>query len=142
MHVEMWDGSRMDLDAHALVGRTSSATLSVTPAATAIAAGSGDLPVLATPRLIALMEEAACGALAPALPDNATSVGTHVDIQHVAPSPLGAAVTATATVTSVAGRRVTFDVSAVHIAGGTQAEIGRGTHTRVVVDRERFLAQA
>jgi predicted thioesterase len=112
----------------------------VTPAATAIAAGSGDLPVLATPRMIALMEEAACALLAAVLPDDATSVGTRIDVRHSAPSPLGVRVTARATVVAVDGARVTFDVSAAHALADASVEIGRGTHVRVVVDRARFLA--
>lgn len=137
----MWDGSRMDLDAHAWVGCTSTTSLTVTPAATAIAAGSGDLPVLATPRLIALMEEAACAALAPRMPAELTSVGTHVDVVHLAPSALGTDVTATATVTAVEGSRVDFDFIATQTRDGSAVVIGRGTHTRVVIDRERFLSR-
>ena len=112
----------------------------MTPAATAIAAGSGDLPVLATPRMIALMEEAACALLAAVLPDDATSVGTRIDVRHSAPSPLGVRVTARATVVSIDGARVSFDVSATHAVADASVEIGRGTHVRVVVDRARFLA--
>lgn len=130
----------MHVDAQALLGRTGSASTTVSPECTAIAAGSGDLPVLATPRLAALMEEAACEALESALPDDSTTVGTHVDIRHVAPSPLGSDVTATAIVTSVEGSRVRFEVAASHTHHGATVEVGRGTHVRVVVDRERFLS--
>ena len=113
----------------------------MTPAATAIAAGSGDLPVLATPRMIALMEEAACTLLASDLPDEATSVGTRVDVRHSVPSPLGARVTARATVVGVDGARITFDVTAWHGPVDSRVEIGRGTHVRAVVDREAFLSK-
>jgi predicted thioesterase len=106
---------------------------------TAIAAGSGDLPVFATPAMIALMEAAACAALAGHLPFDHTSVGVHVDVKHLAPSAIGSAVSAQARILEVSGSRVTFDVSAAHVWGGEQVEIGRGTHVRVVVDRERFL---
>jgi fluoroacetyl-CoA thioesterase len=123
-----------------LVGRWADASVEVTPAATAIAAGSGDLPVLATPRMIALMEEAACNVLAGALPDEATSVGTRVDVRHTAPSPLGARITARAAVVGVDGARVTFEVTAWHGPVESSVEIGRGTHVRVVVDRETFLS--
>jgi predicted thioesterase len=136
----------LPLDPTTLMGRVGQATITVGPAATAIAAGSGDLPVLATPRMVALMEEAACAALAGALPDGLTSVGTRVDVAHRAASPLGWVVTATARVTGVSGARVTFEVVATHsrpvgVSGGDEAaEIGGGTHVRVVVERESFLA--
>lgn len=122
-----------------LVGLTGAAERVVGEADTAIAHGSGDLPVLATPSLVALMESAACEALRGHLPHATTSVGTHIDVRHVAPSAIGAAVTAHALVTSVTGTRVTFDVRATHDAGDRSVEIGRGVHTRVVVDRERFV---
>ena len=125
--------------ASALVGRVGTASVTVSPDGTAIAAGSGDLPVLATPRLVALLEEAACSALADVLPSGTTSVGTHIDVRHRAPSPLGVQVTATARITAVSGTRVSFEVSATHVLDGTVAEVGRGTHARAVVDREAFL---
>lgn len=128
----------MQLDAATLTGATGSATITVTEADTAIAAGSGDLPVLATPRMIALMEQAACAALAPALPSGATSVGVRVDVRHTAPSPVGAVVTATARVTQVSGARVSLEVAAVQERDGASNPIGAGTHTRVVVDRATF----
>ena len=124
-----------------LVGRWAEASIEVTPAATAIAAGSGDLPVLATPRMIALMEEAACTLLAAALPDEATSVGTRIDVRHSVPSPLGARVTARATVVGVSAARITFEVTAWHGPVDSRVEIGRGTHVRAVVDREAFLSK-
>lgn len=127
-------------DTAALVGMAGTASLEVTPADTAIALGSGDLPVLATPRMVALMEAAACNAVAPSLPTEMTSVGTRVDVRHTAASPLGATVTATARVTDVSGSKVTFDVTATHRHGGATVEIGRGSHTRAVVDRASFLA--
>lgn len=130
-----------DAAASALVGTVGTATLDVTPAATAIAHASGDLPVLATPRMIALMEEAACAALEPVLLPESTSVGIHVDVRHGVASPLGATVTATARISEVAGTRVTFEVLASHDRDGEAVEIGRGAHRRVIVDREAFLAR-
>lgn len=124
-----------------LVGRWAEASIEVTPAATAIAAGSGDLPVLATPRMVALMEEAACTLLASTLPDEATSVGTRVDVRHSVPSPLGARVSARATVVGVDGVRITFEVTAWQGPADSRVEIGRGTHVRAVVDRETFLSR-
>lgn len=125
-----------DETAHALVGAQASTTLVVGAQDTAIAAGSGDLPVLATPRMIALMEEAACVALAGSIPGGWTSVGTRIDVRHVAPTPVGATVTATARVTEAGGKRCTFDV----VAEVDGARVGSGTHDRVVVARDAFLA--
>jgi fluoroacetyl-CoA thioesterase len=130
-----------DATVAALVGIEGTATLEVTPASTAIALGSGDLPVLGTPRLIALMEEAACAALADVLLPESTTVGIHVDVRHSVASPLGASVTATAQVTDIDGTRILFDVTATHRRGDETVEIGRGTHRRVVVDRAAFLAR-
>lgn len=127
--------------AAALVGSVGTASVDVTPAATAVALGSGDLPVLATPRMIALMEEAACAALGSALLPESTSVGIHVDVRHGVASPLGATVTATACISEVSGTRVSFEVRASHERNGESVEIGRGTHRRVIVDREAFLAR-
>jgi predicted thioesterase len=111
----------------------------VSDSMTAIAAGSGDLPVLATPTLVALMEAAACRALAHHLPGGFTSVGSRIDVRHLAPSPVGTQVTARARVIDVQGAKVTFDVDASHHVAGTDVEIGRGTHVRVIVERGAFL---
>jgi predicted thioesterase len=125
--------------AEAILGSHGTVDHVVSESMTAIAAGSGDLPVLATPTLVALMEAAACQALVHHLPGGLTSVGSRIDVRHLAPSPVGARVTAKATVTDVQGVRVTFDVEATHHVGGTDVEIGRGTHVRVVVERGAFL---
>lgn len=101
---------------------------------TAIAMGSGDVEVLATPRIIALVEAAAVASLAGRLLATHTSVGTHVALDHLAPSPVGAKVTAEATVTAVEGRRVTFTVEA-HMGDSV---VARGEHVRVVVRRDGF----
>ncbi|GME25275.1 Thioesterase superfamily [Neofusicoccum parvum] len=94
-----------------------------------------ELPaVLSTPRMIALMELAAARLLAPSLPAGHVSVGTHVAVAHTAATPLGAAVTATATLTAVEGRAYAFDVEASDAAG----ETGRGTHRRAVVEVARL----
>lgn len=113
----------------------------VAPADTAAAVGSGDLPVLATPVVVTLMEEAACAAVADALPGSHTTVGIHLDVRHTAPSPVGAVVRATATVTEVDGRRLVFEVSAQHELAGGSGAIAAGTHTRMLVDRAAFLAK-
>jgi predicted thioesterase len=113
----------------------------VESADTAAAVGSGDLPVLATPIVVALMEEAACAAIAGALPEGSTSVGIHLDVRHTAPSPVGAVVRATATLTEIDGRRLAFDVSAQHELANGLTDVAHGTHTRVIVDRSTFLAR-
>lgn len=128
----------MPVDATTLIGATGFAAIVVADADTAIAAGSGDLPVLATPRMVALMEQAACAALAPALAPGETTVGIHVDVRHRAPSTVGTAVTATARVVSVSGARIELEVSAEQERDGVTEPIGTGTHTRVVVDRATF----
>ena len=115
---------------------SASVTHVVTDADTAQALGSGDLEVLATPRVLAWCEEATCAALQ--LDATQTSVGTRVDLQHLAASPVGAEITATANVIHTDGRLVRFQVAA-HDAGGTL--LATGEIRRVVVDRERFLAR-
>lgn len=122
-----------------LVGVTGQAALEVADIDTAIAFGSGDVPVLATPRMIALMEQAACAALADWLPPTDTSVGTRIDVRHTAPTGIGARVTATAVVTRAEPARVTFEVTTRDDVAG--AVIGQGEHVRVLVDRVGFLAR-
>lgn len=115
---------------------TASVTHTVTPADTASALGSGDLEVLGTPRVLAWCEEATCAALD--LSPAQTSVGTRVDLEHLAASPVGAQVTATATVIYSDGRLVRFQVVAQDASGTLLAT---GEVRRVIVDRERFLAR-
>jgi fluoroacetyl-CoA thioesterase len=107
----------------------------IADADTAIAQRSGDVPVLATPRLVALFEEAAIAALDDQLDDAQTSVGMRVQVDHLAPTALGDTVTVEATLDKVEGRRLLFKVSARDHRG----LIGAGKVTRVVVDRARFL---
>ena len=119
-------------------GLSHSSQLTVTEQLTAQAMGSGDMPVLATPAMIALMENAAMTAVAPTLPDGDTTVGTMMDCTHDRASAIGTVITATATLTAVNGRALTFSVEAQDGAGNI---IGKGTHTRFIVTRERFLAK-
>ena len=119
-------------------GLLGSASLDVTDADTAVALRSGDVPVLATPRLLALCEEATMAAVRSELDDGTTTVGMRVQIDHVLPTPPGRQVTATASLTRVEGRRLTFAVEATQ-AG---AVVAHGTVTRVLVDRQRFLERA
>lgn len=102
---------------------------------TAREVGSGDLLVYATPCMVALMEGAACEALAPALKETETTVGTMLNIEHIAATPVGLEVRAEAEVTAVEGRVITFSVTAFDESG----EIGRGTHKRVLVNSQKFL---
>lgn len=112
---------------------TASVTHTVSDSDTAIAVGSGDLPVLGTPVVLAWCEEATCAALE--LGPEQTSVGTRVDLEHLAASPVGAEVTATATVVHTDGRLVRFQVAALDSAGTLLAT---GEIRRVIVERERL----
>ena len=110
----------------------------VTEQDTAEQVGSGSLPVLATPVLIAWMEQAACGCCAALLEEGMTSVGTEMSMRHTAASPVGMPVTVTAELTAAEGRTLCFRVWAQDAAG----PIGEGTHTRAVVRVERFMEKA
>jgi predicted thioesterase len=101
---------------------------------TAIAHGSGDVRVLATPRVLALAEQAAVAALGEELEEDQTSVGIHAELHHVKATHVGSAVIAQAEVLAVEGRRITFEFQ-VFEAEETAAY---GTHQRVIVDRARF----
>ena len=102
---------------------------------TAKEVGSGDLLVYATPCMVALMEGAACEAIAEALSDSQTTVGTSLNIEHIAATPVGLEVRAEATVTAVEGKAITFEINAYDEAG----QIGKGTHKRVIVNAQKFL---
>ena len=102
---------------------------------TAKEVGSGDLLVYATPCMVALMEGAACEAIAEAMSENQTTVGTMLNIEHISATPVGLDVRAVAEVTAVEGKVITFDVKAYDEAG----EIGHGTHKRVVINSQKFL---
>ena len=114
-----------------------SLTRTVTEADTAASVGSGSLPVLGTPVLLAWCEAATCAALEPALEEGETSVGTRVSLEHQAPSAVGAAIELSASVVHVDGRLVRLTVAARQ--GGRL--VGSGEVTRVVVGAERFLAR-
>ena len=118
-------------------GLTHTSRIIVTDANTAATLGSGDMDVLATPAMVALMENAAMLCVAGQLPEGSTTVGSRMDTTHVKPSPLGATVEATAELTEIDGRKLTFHVSARE---GDKL-IGEGTHVRYIVDRARFLAK-
>ena len=105
---------------------------------TALEVGSGDLLVYATPCMVALMEGAACDAVAEGLAEGQTTVGTALNIEHISATPVGLEVRAEAEVTAVEGKVVTFAVRAFDEAG----EIGHGTHQRVVINSQKFLDKA
>ena len=102
---------------------------------TAKEVGSGDLLVYATPCMAALMEGAACEAIAEALSDSQTTVGTLLNIEHLSATPVGMDVRAEALVTAVDGKVITFEVHAFDEAG----EIGKGIHKRAIVNAQKFL---
>lgn len=118
-------------------GLTYTSTMEVTADKTAAAVGSGDMPVLATPMMMALMENAAMLAVAPHLAEGETTVGGQIDSSHLAPTAVGKTVSATATVTKVEGRKISFDIEARE---GDKL-IGKGTHLRFIVSRDRFLSK-
>ena len=120
------------------VGAAATVRLVVSSADTAVALGSGDVEVLATPRLLALAEEATVRAVAPQLAADLTTVGTRVELVHLAGTPIGRTVEAEARLVEVDGRRLVFDVEARE--GGTV--LAHGRVERAVVDRQRFLDRA
>ncbi|MGA8211070.1 MAG: thioesterase [Nocardioidaceae bacterium] len=120
-------------------GQQLSRTFTVADVDTAVALGSGALPVLATPRLLAWAEAVTCAVVAGELPPGRTSLGTRVQLEHVGASPVRTRVRVTATLVHVDGRLLRFDVAAVH--EHDERVVGHGEVTRVVVDAERFLAR-
>ena len=102
---------------------------------TAKEVGSGELLVYATPCMVALMEGAACEAIAPCLNETQTSVGTELNIRHISATPVGLEVRAEAEVTEVEGNTITFTITAYDEKG----KIGEGTHKRAIVTAQRFL---
>ena len=119
------------------VGAVGTASTVVTPENTAAAVGSGALPVFATPYMIALMENAACNAIADGLEEGQSSVGTKLDVSHDAATPVGMHVTAKAELVEVDRRRLVFRVTAEDDAG----PIGQGTHERFLIMADKFLAK-
>ena len=119
------------------IGQKHTSELTVTDSVTAMVMGSGGMPVLATPAMMALMENAAMLAIAEALPEGCTSVGGHIESSHLRPSKIGDKITAIAEVTKVDGEKVEFKVAAY--SGETL--LGEGTHLRFVVDKIRFMSK-
>jgi fluoroacetyl-CoA thioesterase len=119
-------------------GLTARVELTVTDADTAQALGSGDVPVLGTPRLLALAEAATVAATAAKLAPGTTTVGTRVELDHTSASPVGATVTAHATLAKVDGRRLLFEVK---VTAG-EVTVGEARIERTLVDRQRFVTRA
>ena len=117
------------------VGMKGIATTLVEREDTAMEVGSGSLLVYATPCMVALMEGAACDAIADALPEEKTSVGIELAISHISATPVGLEVRAEAEVVGVEGSIITFQVTAYDEAG----KIGEGTHKRALINTQRFL---
>lgn len=120
------------------VGMKGEAFTDVERSDTAKEVGSGDLLVYATPCMVALMEGAACEAIAEALKEDQTTVGTMLNIEHTSATPVGLEVRAEAEVTAVEGKVITFEVRAFDEVG----EIGKGLHKRVIVNSQKFLDKA
>ena len=121
-------------DAIVQAGASATVTTVVSGSDTAAALGSGDLQVLGTPRLVALLEAAAVAAIRDSLSPTSTTVGADVSVTHRAPSAVGTVVHATATVVDVDGRRLTFTLEATM----DEAIVATGRHVRVIVDRDAF----
>jgi len=130
----MGDEERWELE----TGLTGRVSVEVDEGRTARWLGSGDVEVLGTPAVLALAEAAACAAVAGRLPEGSTSVGTRVELDHLAPTLPGRVVTASATLTRVDGRSLQFDLAVEDDAG----VVARGTHRRALVDRARFVSSA
>ncbi len=120
------------------IGLSATRDLAVTEADTATAMHSGDVAVLSTPRVVGLAEETAVAAVADALPGGSTTVGYRIQLDHLAPVPVGGKVRAEATLSAVEGRRLTFRV----LVTDGHGLVAAGRITRVVVDTERFLEKA
>ncbi|MBR4969315.1 MAG: thioesterase family protein [Alistipes sp.] len=118
-------------------GLSFTATMRVMAEVTAEYIGSGDLAVLATPAMCALMENAAMMAVATKLEEGQTTVGTALNIEHSRATKVGEIITATAVLTEVNGRELKFNIAARDEKG----IIGEGTHTRFIVNREKFMAK-
>lgn len=119
------------------IGQTYTSQLLVEERHLAINVGSGDLPVLATPVMVMLMENAAMKSVADTIAGDETTVGAQVSVSHIRPTPLADTVNATATLVEIDGRKLTFRV----IAEDSKGLVGEGTHVRYIVNREHFVSK-
>lgn len=120
------------------IGLKNSVESIVTENDTALKIGSGSLKVLATLKMIALMEKSAADLVEKILPEEFTSVGISLNVRHTAPTPIGLKIFAEAVIKEIDERKITFEVS----ANDERGEIGRGTHERFIVDRKKFQSKA
>ncbi len=118
-------------------GLTYTAKTKVTTDKLACSIGSGDLQVLGTPAMVACMENAALLCVAGYLSEGCTTVGSHIDCSHLRPSAEGSTIEATATLTAIVGRKLTFHIT----ASDEQGTIGEATHERYIVERQKFMAK-
>lgn len=118
------------------IGLKASVEIVVEHKDTAAAFGSGNVLVLATPMMVTLMENAALKAVQPALEEGMTTVGTHLDVSHKAATPMGMKATAEAELIEIKGKKLIFKV----VARDEKEIVGEGTHTRYIVETEKFLA--
>lgn len=119
------------------IGNTHTSKTKVTPAQSAETMGSGNLPVFATPALVALMENAAMLSVASLLATTESTVGSHIDVKHLAPTSIGATVSATALLEKIEGRKLTFQITAHE----GDKKIGTATHIRYIIDVKQFLGK-
>ena len=119
------------------IGLTYTSTLVVSKDHVAAVMGSGDLHVFATPAMVALLETSAMLAVAEHLPEGSTTVGAMINTSHMKPSPVDETIQATAVLTGIEGRKLTFSIKAEDSKG----IIGEAVHVRYIVDRERFMSK-
>lgn len=119
------------------IGLTYTVSFVVDAAHTASAIGSGDMEVLATPALLALMENASMLAVSSFLPEGSTTVGGHIEASHLCPTPIGHRVSATSTLTKIDGRKLFFKIT----ANEGEKILSEGSHLRFIVDRKKFLSK-
>lgn len=120
------------------IGMTYKCTEEVTESNTAATVGSGELAVYATPAMIALMEKTAMLSVADALDEGCGTVGTMMNAEHSAPSPVGMTITCESTLTVVDGRKLAFEIT----ASDEKGVIGTATHCRFIINNEKFMSKA
>lgn len=119
------------------VGLKNSGEMPVTESDTAIFVGSGSLKVLATPKMVALMEKVSAELAEKNLPENFTSVGISLNVEHIAPTPVGMKIRVESELVEISGRKLTFEVAAFD----EKEKIGKGRHERFIVDGKKFQAK-
>ncbi|MDF2928110.1 thioesterase family protein [Anaerospora sp.] len=126
------------MDINLQIGMTAEKKEEVTENNTAIKYGSGGVAVYATPAMIGIMEGTCLAAVDPHLPEGMSTVGIHLDVKHLSATPVGMSVRATAKLTEISGKRLTFAVEAFD----DKEKIGEGTHQRYIIDLAKFLQKA